>query len=170
MKIFIFFDNGVSGSIGIINEMGEAKYFKTPVFKQLSYTKKEKFITRINGNKLFELLEPYSKDEVRVMLERPLNNPKFWTASLSALRELEATLIVIEKLGFKYEYIDSTEWQNKLLPEYYNGKLVEKEVLKEASLGVAKELFPQIDFTQFKDGDGILGALYCKQKYGEINV
>lgn len=166
MKVFIFFDNGVSGSIGIIPEVGEVKYVKTPVFKQASYTKKEKFITRINGNKLFDILEPYLKDEVYTILERPLNNPKFWTSSLSALRALEATLIVLEKLNFKYEYVDSTEWQNKILPEYYEGKLVEKEILKEASLGIAKQLFPQIDFTGFKDGDGILGALYCKQKYG----
>jgi hypothetical protein len=102
------------------------------------------------------------------LFERPFVNHKFFYATQSALRSLEATLICLELAGFKYEIIDSVTWQNELLPEYWEGKLVEKETLKEASLGVGKQLFPQIDYAKFKDADGILIAEYCRRKY--INV
>jgi hypothetical protein len=168
MKIWIGIDNGVSGSIGIIGQDGNILsqiYVKTPIKKEQNYTKKEQTITRIDGNKLFELFEPHLKDEVRVIMERPMVNPQFFYATQSALRALEATLIVLEKCGFKYEIIDSTKWQDVLLPEIYEGVKVEKENLKSVSLAIGNKLFPQIDYKGFKDADGILIAQYCKQKY-----
>ena len=165
MKIWIGIDNGITGSVGIITEDGNNTYVKTPTKKELSYTKKVQHITRIDGPKLYQLLKPYVGQDVHVLLERPMVNPHFFTATLSAMRSLEATLIVIELCGFNLEYLPSTEWQDILLPEEINGKLVEKEVLKEASMATAIEMFPKIDFKGFKDGDGILIAEYCKRKY-----
>jgi hypothetical protein len=170
MKYFLGIDNGVSGSLSMLDEMGNIKFFiNTPCFKEQNYTKKEYIINRINTNKLFEILTPYVGENVRVMLERPLVNNSFFSSTCSAMRSLEATLIVLEKLKFKYEFLDSTEWQNELLPEYWRGELVEKKLLKIASLEVGKQLYPQTDFSGFKDADGLLISHYCKQKYGGNN-
>lgn len=47
--IFIGIDNGVSGSIGIIDEEGKAHLFPTPTKSDLNYQKtKVKHITRID--------------------------------------------------------------------------------------------------------------------------
>lgn len=166
MKYYIGWDNGVTGTLSMLNEAGGVNFFiKVPTFKEQNYTKKEYIINRIDTNKLLELLEGYVGADVKVMLERPLVNNCFFSATCSAMRSLEATLIVLEKLKFKYEFLDSTEWQNEMLPEYWEGELVEKKVLKIASLGVGKQLYPQVDFKGMKDADGLLMAHYCRQKY-----
>jgi len=171
-KVYVGIDNGVSGSIGIIAPRYEGScyvdnviYVKTPVKKEQNYTKKEQTVTRIVGNKLFELFTPYLNQEVKVLLERPMVNPRHFYATQSAVRALEATLIVLEKCNFSYEIVDSTQWQNELLPEYWEEKLVEGELLKPVSLAIGKKLFPQVDFTGFKDADGILLAEHCRRKY-----
>lgn len=168
-KIWIGIDNGITGSIGIIVEGGNITYVKTPTKKAQNYTKKEQQITRVDSVKLFSIFKPYIGQDVQVLMERPFVNHKFFYATQSALRSLEATLICLELANFKYEITDSVQWQNDLLPEYWGGKLVEKEVLKEASLGVGKELFPAVDYKGFKDADGLLIAEFCKRKYPQEN-
>jgi len=160
MKVFVGCDNGITGSIGIISD-NEIKFFHTPIKKELSYTKKKQWISRIDGNKLYTLLQPYADTNTIVSLERPMINPLRWKASMSAIRALEATLIVVESLNLSYSYLDSKQWQKKLLPAG-----LKKEEIKEASLQIGKRTFPQVDFKGFKDADGLLIAHYLKEKSG----
>ena len=164
MRVFIGIDNGVSGSIGIITEDGESKWVPTPTKSELSYTKAKQNITRIEGNLLYDLFESYKGENVSVLIERPMVNPMYFKSTLSAMRALEATLIVIERCGFSYSYIDSKEWQKGLLPTGLKGS----EQLKPASLQIGKRLFPNIDFKKFIDADGMLIAEWARRKFGNI--
>jgi len=154
--IFIGIDNGVSGSIGIIYDK-LVSYCPMPVKKELNYTKSKRWINRIDTIALRTILYPY-KTGVIIGLERPMVNPGRFQATASALRALEATLIVIEGLKLAYRYLDSKEWQKVLLPTELKG-----EELKEASLSIGKRLFPQIDFKGFKDADGLLMAEFLRR-------
>jgi hypothetical protein len=78
---------------------------------------------------------------------------------LSAVRALEATLIAVEQHQFRYEYIDSKEWQKELLPKNIKGS----DELKSASLDVGKRMFPELNIK--KDADGLLIAEYLRRKY-----
>ena len=164
MKVFIGIDNGVSGSIGIIKETGEVLWFKTPTKSELSYTKTKQNVTRIEGNLLYDILKPYMGEHVSVLIERPMVNPMYFKSTLSAVRALEATLIVVEMCKFSYSYIDSKEWQKALLPEGLKGP----EQLKPASLQIGRRLFPIIEFGKFPDADGILIAEWARRKFGNI--
>lgn len=154
--IYIGIDNGVTGSIGIID--GEAFLIHTPVKSELSYTKHAQNITRIDSTKLKEMFDVYINSDVTILIERPLVNPMMFKATLSAMRALEATLIIIELNKFPYRYIDSKEWQKELLPSGLKGP-----ELKSASLQIAQRMFPKIDYTGFKDGDGLLIAEYARR-------
>ena len=159
--VYIGIDNGVSGAIGILdNENNIALIYDTPVRKELGYQKtKAKFINRIDCPKLKVLLQPYGID-CKVFIERPMVNPMRFQASVSAVRALEATLIVLEELKIPYSYIDSKAWQKLLLPPKLKGP-----ELKTASLDVAHRMFPSTDFKKRKDGDALLIAEYCRRTY-----
>lgn len=161
MRTFIGCDNGVTGSIGVIRDGRALSYTKTPTKSELSYTKTKQYVTRIDVTKLEEHLGQFKNDEVILALERPLVNPARWKATQSALRSLEATIIVFERLQLPYSYIDSKHWQRELLPE----GLDDGKELKSASLQIGKRLFPSIDFTGFLDADGILIAEYLRRHY-----
>lgn len=161
-KFYVGIDNGVSGSIGIINtETNQVRYTSTPVKKELNYTKEKAYLNRIDRKKvkaLFaEVFEDTPTENILVVLERPMINPKRWKASVSAVRALESTLTIFEDLGLPFIYVDSKEWQKDLLPKGTVG-----DELKEASLLVAKRLFPNLDFK--KDGDGMLMAEWARRK------
>jgi len=159
--IFIGIDNGASGSCAILNNE-HIFYFHIPIKKELNYTKTKKWIHRIDKeglkNALLDRLPIAEEPAIIVGLERPMVNPGRFQATASALRALEATLIVLEELGLPYKYLDSKEWQKVLLPAGLKG-----EELKEASLSIGKRLFPSIDFKGFKDADGLLIAEYLKR-------
>lgn len=142
-------DNGVTGSIGFVNGI-EGHLFKTPVFKDRYYTKKDKFATRINFDKLCELIQRFSP--TLVAIERPMINPSRFQASISAARAMEATIIALDSLKIKYIFVDSKDWQ-KILPEGDT---------KEQSLAYAKKVYPNIDYAKFKDADGLLIADYVQ--------
>lgn len=158
--VYVGLDNGVTGSIGIIKENGEYEFHLTPTKKEQSYTKTKQNITRIDFEKLCELLELFKNDKVKVMIERPMVNPKRFKASASALRSLEATLIAIEKYQFQFEYVDSKEWQKSLLPKGIKGS----DELKKASYDIGCRLFPKVKDLFAKDADGILIAEFLRQK------
>ena len=99
----------------------------------------------------------FSKETFLVGLERPMVNPRRFFASMSAMRALESTLVVMENLHLNFVYLDSKEWQRVMLPKNAGG-----DQLKSASLAVGKSLFPHIKFTS--DADGILIAEYLKRK------
>ncbi len=89
--------------------------------------------------------------------------PKFFQASVSAARALEATLIVLESLNLGFDYVDSKAWQKKFLPIGIKGS----PALKKASLELAIRKWPQ--FTELlnkqKDVDGLFIAEFCKVYY-----
>ena len=164
--VFIGIDNGVSGSVGIVNTDGSViNYLHTLIRKELNYTKTKQWLNRVDGIALSEILANYSVNQAFVYIERPMVNPGRFRATVSALRALEATLIVIESIHLPYQYIDSKEWQKVLLPSG-----LEREELKEASLQVGKRLFPNINFKGFDDADGLLIAEYIRRINGGQNV
>jgi len=153
-RTFIGVDNGVSGGVTILSESGEVLiHVKTPVQKHLNYTKKKAFINRINFKELMNLLRPALNPFC--MIERAMINPMRWVASVSALRCLEATEIVLEELQIPYQFIDSKEWQKALLPSGLKG-----DQLKKASADVAKRLFPK---QVIVNSDSLLIAEYCRR-------
>jgi hypothetical protein len=167
--LYLGIDNGVSGTVGIIGETRrESKsdvYFKMPIKKVLDYTKKEKWINRIDFVKLLLLLKNIDRTPgCRAFMERPMVNPMMFNASLSAVRALESTLVVLEELSISYEFIDSKEWQREMLPELMDKHRSDRHAqLKKMSLAIGKRLFPKIDFSGFEDADGLLIAEYCRK-------
>lgn len=164
-KFYIGIDNGVTGTMCIIGTSVElplkAWCIKTPVVSQQNYTKEKKNVTRIDAPKLQRILQQSipAGSEVHINLERPFVNPKMFQATLSAIRALEATITVIETLGFPYSYIDSKEWQKALLPAGSKG-----DQLKLDSLEIGRRLYPDVNPAGHKDADGLLIAHYTMLK------
>jgi len=156
-RTFIGIDNGVSGAVTILSESGFVHlHIKTPIKNCLNYTKKKAFINRVDFKELTDVLfDNIANDIPFCMIERPMVNPMRWAASVSALRCLEATQIILEELQIPYQFIDSKEWQKVLLPS----GLV-KEQLKKAADEVAKRLFPK---QVVVNSDSLLIAEYCRR-------
>lgn len=150
-RLYIGIDNGVSGSVGIVCG-NHSDFFIMPTFSELSYTKEKKNITRIDTLALKNKLSGFQN--VMVLLERPMVNPGRFAATLSAMRALEATLVVIEHLGYARMYIDSKQWQSVMLPKGIKGA----DALKAASKDIGNRLFPQFKDLYKKDADSILIA------------
>lgn len=160
MKTYIGIDNGVSGTIGSI--YGDyAEFIKVPTKSEQNYTKKKANITRINIKSLMDYLRNFINPVV--IIERPMVNPKRFKATTSALRALEAVIVVLEMMGIPFQYIDSKEWQKELLPSGIKGS----PELKKASLDIGCRLFPNFkeEIEKHGDADGILMAEYCRIKY-----
>jgi hypothetical protein len=160
-KIFIGLDNGVTGSIGII-QPEVYSFMKTPVFSELNYTNsKKQNITRIHYKRLKELFASAGEPRM-VIIERPMVNPTRFMASASALRAFEATLICIQELSYPFEVIDSRKWQSELLPKGCKG-----QELKTASMQIASQMWPEFTDGIHKhgDGDGLLIAEYARRHY-----
>ena len=100
-----------------------------------------------------------------MLIERPMVNPRAFTATSSALRALEATLIIVEMLECEFIYIDSKEWQR----EFIASSIIGHDNLKEASMKIGIDLFPNhtTKITKHGDADGLLIAEYGRRKYGE---
>lgn len=167
MNLFVGFDNGVTGSIGVISQDGGfVDLTPVPVKKELSYTKKKQWITRIDHSQLIRDLSSlkarFPNAVITVLLERPMVNPTRFQSTQSAMRALESVLIALEELGLPYRYIDSREWQRALLP-----KGLEEKELKEAAVQIARRKFPSLQVLngpKAKDlADGILIAEYGRQ-------
>ena len=155
MRTFIGIDNGVTGAVTIIEENGKIRlHLNTPIKNHLNYTKTKAFVNRVNSQELRKILS-VAGDDTFCMIERPMINPMRFKASISAVRCLEATEILLEELRIPYQFIDSKEWQKALLPSG-----LQKEELKKAAGDVSKRLFPKIEIT---NADSILIAEYCKR-------
>ena len=158
-RTYLGIDNGVSGTLAILSTVNGLLYHgPMPVRKELSYTKEKKNISRVMTIALHALLESYvpKNHPCFAIIERPMVNPQRFTASLSAVRALEATLIVLEQLAIPHQYIDSREWQKAMLPTGLKG-----DALKPGAVDVARRLFPT---TATKDADSILIAEYARRK------
>ncbi len=158
--IFVGIDNGVTGSIGLIYEDRTTAFLPTPVYKTRSYTKEDKYIHRILWQDLVNNI-PHGSS---VYLERPMVNQKAFTATASALRALEATLIVLEMLNIAPAYIDSKEWQK----EFISSSIIGHDDMKIASMNIGIELFPNhaSKIKEHGDADGLLIAEYARRRYG----
>jgi len=155
--LYIGIDNGVTGWITMMKDNSEVLvHMPMPVKKELSYTKAKQYITRIDGRKLCDLLMNYRHSANICVLERPFVNPGMFKSTLSAIRSLEATLIVLESLMIPYSYIDSREWQSYFLPSG-----LEKKELKKAAIDIAKREYPSIIT---KDADSLLMTAYLRLK------
>jgi len=158
---YVGIDNGVTGSIGAVNRKGESIIFRAiPTFQQQDYTKKKKNISRIHIEGLDEILHTLNSrslnTDLRIFIERPMVNPTRFVATGSALRALEATLIVLEMHHLSYRFVDSKEWQKIMLPHGIKGS----DKLKKASYDIGKRLFPEYTkgIEKQKDADGLLIA------------
>lgn len=159
-RFYIGIDNGVSGSIGIINSFGEGLEFtRTPVKSCVDFQKDKKNITRLDTVKLYDLLERFYETDCLVVMERPMINPGRWVATYSAVRCHEAMLVVLEMLSLPVRFIDSKEWQRSLL-----SKDCHHEFLKTESLQVGNTLYPQFKSVNHPDRDGLLVAEYVKNE------
>lgn len=161
-KYWTGIDNGTSGSIGVVCSDGTSAFIETPIIKCKSYTKKDQNITRINWR---ELLENIPKGAI-VMLERPLVNPRMFTATQSALRSLEATLIVLEMLDIEPIMVDSKSWQSMFI----SSAVIGHDAMKKASMEVGLRLFPSngMFIKKHGDADGLLLAEFCRLKHIEL--
>ena len=74
---------------------------------------------------------------------------------------MKSTLVCIESLKFPFLYIDSKEWQRKMLPKGIKGAAN----LKKASQDIGIRLFPQHEalIRKQKDCDGLLIAEYSRR-------
>lgn len=166
IQIFGGMDNGVTGSIGIITPT-EILFTETFTKSQLSYTKEKQNITRIDGPKLTDYFLQHLPEDLRpntlFLFERPLTGMFSAKALNSAMRSMEATLIILELLSIPYVWLDSKSWQSELLPHGIKGT----DALKAASKDVGIRRFPQFKelIQKHKDADGILIAEYCRMKY-----
>ena len=159
-KIYCGCDNGVSGSIGFVGDNIIPKLCHTPVKKEQDYTKCKKKISRLDYHKFMKLFSEYNKNDITLLLERPLVNSTRFNATASALRCHEAELIMIYVMGIKYMFIDSKEWQKELLPKGIKGS----EEQKKSSKDIGNRLFPQFSDFKHPDRDGILIAEYARRK------
>lgn len=171
-SFFCGIDNGVSGAVTIMYRNGNILLHEnTPTIDQQSYTKEEKRLRRVDYGKMKAML---SKLPIEFcFIERPMVNPKMFTASVSALRCLEATQIILEELRIPYEFVDSKQWQSELLPRNIQLKKLKKgekrskkekddrkKQLKQAAFDVVRRLFPKVEI---KNADSILIAEFCRR-------
>jgi len=154
-KLYIGIDNGVSGTIGWTDGVTYGQ-IKTPVFKQQNYTKAKGNISRIDHCYLMNWLKHLKTNSTFVVIERPMVNPGRFKASISAVRALESTQLILETLSLPYQFVDSKEWQKEMLAKGIKG-----DELKKASIQVAKRLFPTVECKP--DGDGILMAEWARR-------
>ncbi len=167
-KLYIGIDNGTSGTIGILGEHNNI-FIETPIIKEQSYTKKKEMISRVDINRLYEILmtvmqyEECEPSDCMVVMERPLINPQMFKTSISASRTLEAELCVVEMLSMPHMYIDSKQWQREILPQGIKGS----PELKKASKDIGKRLFPIHEslIDKHKDADGILIAYWARKNH-----
>ena len=125
----------------------------------MEYTKKKKEVSRVDCKGFLEIISQFDPKDVRAVIERPMINPTRFTASMSAIRCLEAQLILLESLGISHMFIDSKEWQKKLLPQGLKGA----DEQKKASYDIGNRLFPQFADLKHPDRDGILIAEWARR-------
>jgi hypothetical protein len=169
-NVYMGIDNGVSGTVGVSANGSHLKnqFYKVPTISQLNYQKsKKQNVTRLDFPTFHKQLEEYRNlcaslgHYLHISIERPMVNPGRFIATASALRCLEAELIIFEDLKIPYEYIDSKAWQKELLPPG-----LKTNELKKASMDIGIRLFPEFkdEIIKQKDADGILISEYMRRK------
>lgn len=157
MKTYIGIDNGVSGTIAVIKD-GSVSFGKTPVVKVQDYTKRKKMISRLNVLEFDLILSGVEPNNAIAVIERPLVNPGRLLATESALRCHEAMLILIERRGIPYMFVDSRDWQREMLPKGCTG-----DDLKLMSKEIGNRLFPKFADVKHPDRDALLIAEWARR-------
>ena len=157
MKTYIGIDNGVSGTIAVIKD-GSVSFGKTPVVKVQDYTKRKKMISRLNVLEFDLILSGVDPNNAMAVIERPLVNPGRLLATESALRCHEAMLILIERRGIPYMFVDSRDWQREMLPKGCTG-----DELKVMSKEIGNRLFPKFADVKHPDRDALLIAEWARR-------
>lgn len=141
-------DNGATGTISCIIRYPDKKidvfFNKTFAKIENDYQKDQQKIARIDwmplhdwfkdiiakATRKFKKAYDVSSPKIAIVMERPMINADRFKQSKNAARAFEATLIVIEMLGLKENYIiiDSKKWQH-----HFFGKNTALIDLKEAS-------------------------------------
>lgn len=188
VNIIFGLDNGATGTISSIiiypDKSNEIFFEKTPSYTSLDYQQSIQYIARIDWKKLknwFETILNLAKEnyykkykikeelKVLIVLERPMINADRFKQSKNAARAFEATLIVLEMLGFENNYmiIDSKKWQH-----YFFGKSTILMDLKEESKKMGIEFlksFKNYDnlikiIESHGDADSLLISKYALEK------
>lgn len=166
-KVFVFVDNGPTGSIGVIREDGTSpEYIPVPTYKERNHTKgKSRHTTHVDYDALVGILRRVSKSgEIVLASERPLINPGRFFATISGVRAHEVFLCAARslKLSPACTY-DSRNWQPEALGPFSVGES------KERSRQIGTQLFPQFAELIAKRGeaDGILGAWIMAKRFSE---
>lgn len=156
-EYFIGIDNGVSGSVAVVDRGGALLLYEpTPLVNKLNYTKTKSFVNLVDTVKLEAMLRPYITGSL--IIERPMINPGRWGATVSAIRCHTLQEDLFDRIQIRYRFVDSKEWQKQMLPEGLKGSAE----LKKASLHVGRRRFPTAKFK--KDADAALMAEYARQK------
>lgn len=159
MKYYVGIDNGVTGTIAVVDSEGTLHHWcRTPVTRTASFYKKNAYINRIHRTGLRKLLEPFKDKNVKVLMEYPSINPTRFASSISAAASFEATWGVIEDMGLPVEFIPAIQWQKALLP----GKTGSFDT-KKASTDLARRLFPRLRIPPTSDGDALLLCEYARR-------
>lgn len=166
MRYIIGIDNGVTGTVSVIDTLNPkgGLFFKTPVMKVRSHTKKVQHFQRLDHVKFKRLLRPFA-GKATAMMENPMTNPNRSSVSQrTADRCLEAQQVILEQLNITYEPVLAQDWQKK-----YFGKDVKGQALKQASFDMTMDLFPQHSAVIIKhgDGDGLMIAKYLMDTNGK---
>jgi len=156
-KTIIGIDNGVTGSIGIVDS-SSSYFYKTPVFLTQDYTKKKQNVSRLDCKVFYNIIE--NVENPFAVIERPMVNPQRYRATLSAVRCLESTLICLETLSIPYQFVDSKEWQKVML-----NSSAKTDDLKKLSRDIGIRLFPKHKefILKHKDADSLLMAEWARR-------
>jgi hypothetical protein len=161
--ISIGIDNGVSGSVAIVDDGRLVAFRPTPVRRVLHWGKRGKFRHRVDHERAYEWLsvETAGHIDCRAVVERPMVNPQMFASSLSAVAALEAVEILLERMAIGYEVVDSRAWQKRYLGEVKGSK-----DLKAASLARGVQMFPQFAdaFRRHGDADAVFLALLANDR------
>jgi len=158
MKTYIGIDNGVSGTVAVLAD-GFKIFSKTPVKNVQDYTKRKKRLSRLDAVAFDDILTQADPEDSIIVMERPMINPTRFAATESALRCHEAMLVLIERRGIPYMFVDSKEWQRDMLPKGCSG-----DDLKKMSKEVGDRLFPKFSDFKHPDRDALLIAEWARRK------
>ena len=158
--IIIGIDNGVTGAVAVITNGNLRILVPTPVLEVTDYqSTKEHRLHRIDHQKLKYFFSKYVQrvagfdKPAEVVLERPMINFRRFSASISAARSFEATLVILEQLGLPVKVVSSSFWQCNLTKEellqgqkdtrkYLHKRTLTKDDNKQVYAEIAKHMFP----------------------------
>jgi hypothetical protein len=164
LKLYLGIDNGVTGSIAIMDSEANVIYYdRVPTFVQQDYSKDKKNITRIDRINLIKILKKYVKKPCFCLTERPMINTDLlmFTSSIIAARSFESLITVFEELTIPYEVTDSRRWQKKMLVQGLKG-----DEWKQCSFDTGLKLFPSQSsmILKLREADSLLMAEYARRE------